>query len=177
MGTIFRGNNANIIIPTALALISMIILVMFSVFLFKISPKTNINHKKLPIILSTRRNIPMFWCIVKGNWFQTCVLILSVLLIKRHSNSRSVALSCFDWLLPIGVQTHPENTTLSKICCLGHPNFLHLAIQFFVHGGHSLDKKDIYCSLKFIASNQITLTRPIYIYFITDVQWFCILEE
>lgn len=96
---------------------------------------------------------------------------------RRHYNSRSVALSCFDWLLPIGTQTHPENTTLSKNCCLGNPNFLHLAIQFFVYGGHSLDKKDIYCSLKFIASNHITLTRPIYIYFITDVQWFYILEK
>lgn len=70
-----------------------------------------------------------------------------------------------------------KNTTLSKNCCLGNPNFLHLAIQFFVYGGHSLDKKDIYCSLKFIASNHITLTRPIYIYFITDVQWFYILEK
>lgn len=57
MGTIFLGNNANINIPTALALTLMIILVMFSVFLFKILPKTNINHKKLTIILS--RNIPI----------------------------------------------------------------------------------------------------------------------
>lgn len=47
----------------------------------------------------------------------------------------------------------------------------------FVHGGHSLDKRDIYHSLKFIASNHITLTRPIYIYLITVVQLYCIFEE
>lgn len=65
-------NNANTNIPSALAGFSIISLTILSVLLLKLSLKTYINHKKLPVILSTRRKLTnlMFWRFFTGNWFQ-----------------------------------------------------------------------------------------------------------
>lgn len=44
MSTMSRRNNVDAIIRTALAVFSIIILAILGVFLFKLSPNTNINH-------------------------------------------------------------------------------------------------------------------------------------
>lgn len=66
------------------------------------------------------------------------------------------ALSCLDCLLPIGKQTHPEDTMLSKICSSGHPFSLSPASIYFFIFCLSLDIKST-ATLKFIVSNYIFL--------------------
>lgn len=58
MSTMSRRNNVDAIIQTALAVFSIIILAILGVFLFKLSPNTNINHKKWQS-LSMRRKLPI----------------------------------------------------------------------------------------------------------------------
>lgn len=75
----YRGNNADTNIPMAMAVLSMIILAVLSVFLCKLTPNTNTNHKKLSITLCTRRKKPLY-CIDILSWvidFNCSRLILS----------------------------------------------------------------------------------------------------
>lgn len=59
VNTIYCGNNADNNISKALAVIAVIILAMFKAFFFIPSSKTKTNHKKLTIIFSMRRKIPI----------------------------------------------------------------------------------------------------------------------
>lgn len=92
-----------------------------------------------------------------------------------HSNSRSMALSCLDfvsnWYTNAFRKQHDVKnllfrpsefpTSCDQILCTRGPFFAFKT----------------YFSLKFLASNDITLTKSMHIYFITDVQWLTILEE
>lgn len=64
-------NNSDTNISTVLVVFAVIIFTMLSVFPFKLSPKTNINHEKLLIILSMRKKSAnsMFRHFVIGNLF------------------------------------------------------------------------------------------------------------
>lgn len=76
----FRHQYSN-----GIAILSMIILALLSGFLFKISPKTNINPEKL---LSPHGKIPI-QCLDVSSCeidFNRCCLIKCLLLMKRHIN-------------------------------------------------------------------------------------------
>lgn len=95
-------HNPEINIPEVLAVFSMIILVMLSVFYLNYHQRLIwITKTKLSIILSTRRRIPI-WCFdvasrvndfnCFGGFF---CLIVSVLLIKRHISYEILKISHF----------------------------------------------------------------------------------
>lgn len=72
------------------------------------------------------------------------------------------ALSCLDCLLPIGKQTHTEDSMFSKICCSGHLNFLPLAIHLPFFGYKT------YCNLK-LHSQQLYFFYKVHAYPPIDV--------
>lgn len=74
----YRGNNADTNIPMAMAVNDHLSRVK-CFFFCKLTPNTNANHKKLSIILCTRRKKPLY-CIDISSWvidFNCSRLILS----------------------------------------------------------------------------------------------------
>lgn len=78
MSTTCNMNNQDTAIPTALALFSIVIMSILSVFLLKLLLNTNINRKQFLFILNTRRKIIkiLFWGFVTDDWFQSVLFYL-----------------------------------------------------------------------------------------------------
>lgn len=104
--TVCRRIKTHSNIPMVLVVFSLIVLFTLRGVPFKLSPKININHKKLTILLGMRKKMPMkcFDLSLRASDFKRRCFTFSMLLIRRHISNEILFLN-FKIIIFIKVNT------------------------------------------------------------------------